>query len=210
MKKMKQVSKEHYKFDHYIDPYRWLSFREQIKNTLQLSPENILEIGVGTGVYHTLIQHFGISVKTLDYDKDLYPDYVSSVTDIPIDDKKFDICVCFQVLEHLTFSDFSRSLKEMKRVSKRYIIMTLPDRKRTIPIMLKLPHFGIKAFYIELPMFLTKKFSFDGEHYWEINSKGYPLSRINKVFEDLNLTIINNYRIKENPYHRMFVLKINE
>jgi hypothetical protein len=58
-----------------------------------------------------------------------------------------------------------------------------------------------------LPRFKKIIHKFDGEHYWEIGKKNYPL---NKIINDINLsgfTILKTYRIIEFKYHRFFILK---
>jgi hypothetical protein len=48
---------------------------------------------------------------------------------------------------------------------------------------------------------------FDGQHYWEINKQGYPLSKIISIFEKTGFIVIENYRIFDVPIHRFFILK---
>ena len=68
-----------------------------------------------------------------------------------------------------------------------------------LPLLKKLNvHFTIPKFY--------RKHMFDGQHYWEIGTKGYSKNRIIKVLEKYFLVeeINNPY---ENPYHIFFKLR---
>jgi hypothetical protein len=44
----------------------------------------------------------------------------------------------------------------------------------------------------------------DREHFWEINKRGYRLSRVVADFSKY-LPLIRTFRVPENPYHRFFV-----
>jgi len=48
---------------------------------------------------------------------------------------------------------------------------------------------------------------FDGEHYWEIGKRGYPLSKIINEIQKARFKVEKTYsRVFENPYHRFFSL----
>ncbi|MDR2260270.1 MAG: hypothetical protein LBE06_04915, partial [Azoarcus sp.] len=63
----------------------------------------------------------------------------------------------------------------------------------------------------DIPFIRPKPHTFDGEHYWEINKRGYSLktvmNAIKKSGEDAGFTLEKHYRVFENPYHHFFVLK---
>ena len=59
---------------------------------------------------------------------------------------------------------------------------------------------------IPRPRLGPQKHIFDGEHYWEINKDGYPLSRIVSAIESCGATVDKTYRVVDNPYHRFFML----
>jgi hypothetical protein len=68
------------------------------------------------------------------------------------------------------------------------------------------PLLGEWQFLLPVPLW-QKHHSFDGEHYWEINTQGYSLRKLTRTFfAAAGVEVIKTYRIKENPYHRFFIL----
>jgi 2-polyprenyl-3-methyl-5-hydroxy-6-metoxy-1,4-benzoquinol methylase len=79
-------------------PLRIESITEQLRQICYAGCTNILEIGVGVGFLKHCLKLFPqILHTTIDIAEDLHPDYIGSVTDIPFEDKRFDIVVCGQV-----------------------------------------------------------------------------------------------------------------
>lgn len=204
-----QVTKDHYVFSSYMHKRRWCSVWHQLDEVLALKPANVLEIGPGPGVFKTLAIQFGVDAKTLDIAEDLKPDYVASAAAMPFDDQSFDVVCAFQMLEHLPFELSLKVMAEMSRVAKKGIVISLPDAEEKWPYSVHLPKYGSKKFHIKKPFSEIKEHEFDGEHYWEINKKGYELDKfIDKLAEAFSaFSLDKNYLVPENPYHRFFVLK---
>lgn len=202
----KQVEKSHYNFSQYMIKPRWCSVWHQVDEIQKLNPTNVLEVGPGPGLLKQIAGAFDIKLKTLDVDPNLDPDYVGSVTAIPIDDEKFDVVCAFQVLEHLPYPESLKALIEMKRVSRKHVIISLPNAKRVWPYQIHVPLLGTFEFVVPRPQFRKPKHIFDGEHYWEINKQGYSLL---KVIKDLScgMNLIRHYQVKELPYHHYFVFE---
>ncbi len=113
MLNMKQVDSGHYDFSSYDSKKRFVSYWHQIKEILELEPENVLEVGIGNKTVTTQLRKSGINVITLDVDKELSPMIVGDVRKIPIKSNEFDVVGCFEVLEHLPFKHFLPSLSDM-------------------------------------------------------------------------------------------------
>lgn len=201
----KQVERKHYKFFDYISKRRWNSYWHQIDEVIKLNPSRVLEIGPGAGVFKTLLSLFNIKVETLDIDPELTPDYVGSVFQMPFDDREFDVVCAFQMLEHLPYNDSLKAFKEMARVAKKNIVISLPDAKKILVFSLLVPRLGLVKISLPIPRLRLKKHEFDGEHYWEVNKLGFSLETVinDLLFDDWVLT--NSYRVPENPYHRFFI-----
>ncbi|MEA3553060.1 MAG: class I SAM-dependent methyltransferase [Campylobacterota bacterium] len=204
-----QIDKNHYDFLKYENINRFASYYFQLKTVIELNPKNILEIGKGSGFFYREIKNQGIDIKVADFDESLNPDYVADVKNLPFEDNSFE-CICaFQILEHLPFDDFKISLKELKRVSLKYIFISLPDKGRYIKIDLRLPKIKtIKKLY-DISNFKRDIHIFNGEHYWEINKIGYEEKKIQNLLTDNKWNIILNNRLFENPYHRFYLLEKN-
>jgi len=118
---------------------RFISYWHQINEVRSLKPEKVLEIGIGNGFVSKYLKERGLDVIILDILNELKSDITVCVLSIPFLSESFDIATCFEVLEHLPYSDFKKALKEIRRVSKKHVILSLPD------------HTYVYRFDIELP-----------------------------------------------------------
>lgn len=198
----------HYRFRKYVHKRRWLSIWHQLDEVLAMSPEKVLELGPGPGLFKALAGHFGINVETVDLDPKLEPDYVASATKLPMESDSYD-CVCaFQMLEHLPYDRSLQAFGEMVRVTKNHIVISLPDAKKILACWFYLTNLGRKTIHLPMPRLRQLEHEFDGEHYWEINKKGYPLQKIiNDFTSERQVRMRITYRVDEQPYHRFFVFE---
>lgn len=204
-KMQKQVDKSHYDFENYLDKRRWISMWHQVNEVVKLEPKSVLEIGPGPGIFKALIQTLGIHIETLDLDDDLKPDYVASVLDLPFEDNTFDLVCAFQMLEHLPFENSLKAFSEMSRIAKNNIVISLPNAAPLFPYSIYLPKIGSVNFSLPRPFF-TKPHQFDGEHYWEINKKGFYEEFIKKELKKrTGFDLKKVFRVHENPYHQFFI-----
>lgn len=204
----KQVEKSHYEFGRYVKKRRWSSIWHQLDEVIKLSPQQVLEIGPGPGLFKATASVLGLQVETLDIDPELHPDHVASVFEMPFADSSYDVVCAFQMLEHLPWDDSKRAFREMARVAKDGIVISLPDAAIRWPMSVHVPKIGRVDMLIPRPFFRPRVHKFDGEHYWEINKVGYPLSKVQEeLFSCSGIRFQKTYRVHENPYHRFFVLK---
>lgn len=202
-----QVEPKHYFEKKYDSKGRFISYWHQIIEIIKLNPNNVLEIGIGNGFVSKYLKEKKVNVLTLDIDKRLKPDRVGTVLDIPFDDNYFDVVACYELLEHLEYCYIQKALSEIYRVSKKYTILSLPDRNKAYHIFIQIPKVGILKRLINIPDLKKKKHVFDGQHYWEIGKLNYPLDLIKKDIKKAGFDILKTYRIFEHPYHRFFILK---
>jgi len=108
------------------------------------------------------------------------------------------------MFEHLPNDITLKAFKELVRVSRVGVIISLPDAKRVWRYSADIPKYGQIQLHFPRPFSKPKEHGFDGEHYWELNKKGYSLE---KVVDDLCLSadLLKTWRVHENPYHRFFV-----
>lgn len=205
-----QVKSDHYYKITYDTKERFCSYWHQVHEVLLLNPSEVLEIGIGNGFVSRYLRDRRINVTTLDIDKELKPDVVGSVLDIPFPDASFQVVMCCEVLEHLPYDNVSRALSEISRVSKQYIVLSIPDANRVYRLFLHIPKIGIIKKLIPFPQIRKPIHRFDGEHYWEIGKAGYPLKRIISDIERQGMEIIKTYRVFESPYHRFFIMRKTE
>jgi len=205
----KQVNVEHYDFRKYISKSRWNSFYHQIDEIIRINPSSILEIGLGSSVLRIVMKYLlNYYYESMDIDEELKPDFIGSVLEIPFLNNKYDVIVCFQVLEHLPYENFEKALSELFRVAKKAVIISLPNAGKVLK--LHISKICEKKFFKWL-FTKIKKHNFDGEHYWEINKKGYEIKKVLKnmieIAEKNNYILEKEYRIWENPYHHFFIFR---
>lgn len=204
----KQVDKDHYQFNRYIDKKRWASMWHQLDEVLALEPESVLEIGPGPGIFKAVASRFVSRVETLDIDPELRPDYVAAADAMPFESDAFDVVCAFQMLEHVPYEKSLTIFAEMIRVARRGVVISLPDAATRWPYSFHIPKFGTLKLLIPRPRLRVPRHQFDGEHYWEINKAGYLLSRVQQDFERVaGVRVSKTFRVHENPYHRFFVFK---
>lgn len=200
-----QVGKEHYAFERYGAEERFISYRHQLNEVLRLAPRSILEVGVGDGVFGNFIkQNTDIEYKSLDVAEDLRPDVVGSVTDIPAAANSVDTACAFEVLEHLPFDEFEMALAELSRVSRQFVVISLPHFGPAFSFLLKIPLLPELRFLVKFPV--PKGHRFNGQHYWEIGKRRYSLRRIRAAL-GRHGNIVRDFVPFGSAYHHFFVLE---
>ncbi|MDR0581534.1 MAG: class I SAM-dependent methyltransferase [Prevotellaceae bacterium] len=201
-----QVKASHYDFQRYTDLPRWTSYWHQLAETLALSPKTALIIGVGDNIVGKLLAAQGIQVYTFDFDKDLHPDFEGDVAhiDVLLGDKKFDVILCCQVLEHLPYDRFEDILQQLERHAG-HIIISLPYSAMKYKMELKLPVIKTVKLNIYIHKFF-KRHQFDGEHYWEIGTRGHTKRSVLKSMRKF-FTVEKWYVATYNSYHVFFIVK---
>ena len=188
----------------YDDEKRWMSYFHQVKEVLAFKPESILVVGKGNGLVAEYLKLSGIKVITIDVDENTKPDVIASVIKMPFKDNEFNVVLCAQVLEHLPYNDFEKSILEIKRVAKWGAVISLPHFGPAIRFLFKFPLLPEIKFMIKLPY--PKKHIFKGEHYWEIGKRGFSLRKIKEDFKKTGFKIEKNFIVFENPLHHFFIL----
>lgn len=202
----------HYRLE-YDTLERFISYYHQIKSVLDLKPESVLEIGVGNKLVSNYLTSFGVVAKTCDFDASLNPDIVSDIRNIDTKDGSFDVVMACQILEHIPFDEFESGLKELARVSKKHVMISLPCRHTGFEFVLKMPFVRtlFKKTFLDIFFRIPVKFpGFEksGQHYWEIDNKEYNLHKVKDKIKKY-------YKIKKefspvlNKYHIFFVLEKN-
>lgn len=202
---MKQVDKTAYQFFSYAHAGRFVSYYYQLAEVLALNPDTVLEIGVGDGVFRDYIKNnTDISYTSVDVAGDLHPDVIADVTKLPFRDGAFDVVCAFEVLEHIPFERFESALKELARVSKGAVILSLPHFGPPVKFLLKMPFLPEISFSFKIPF--AREHRFKGQHYWEIGKKGYSVKRIRGILEKY-FKINKEFVPFENQYHHFFALE---
>lgn len=201
----KQVDKDHYSFDSYSQPARWVSSYHQLASVLAFKPARVLEVGVGDKVFGSYLRNnTDVEYTSVDIAEDLSPDIVASILSIPVADEAFDVACAFEVLEHIPFEDFEPALQELSRIAKKSVVLSLPHFGPPLFFSCKIPFFSEIRIHFKIPFY--KKHEFNGEHYWEIGKRGYSHKKIKGILEKY-FVVRKDFIPFENQYHHFYILE---
>ncbi len=197
--------------DFEINKGLFISYWHQIDEILKTKPKSVLEIGVGSGFVSNYLRDKGINITTFDIDKELNPDVVGNITRLSdyFSENSFEVILCGEVLEHLPFDLFETCLKEIYKVSKKSVVITLPHHALQFYFHLKIPTLFPISFTTRVPFPFRYKQKIGSAHYWEIGWRGYPLKRIKKEMSKY-FKIKKAYPVPEKHYHWFFILKVKD
>lgn len=110
--------------------------RDRITSTIDLIPsdvQTILDVGCGNGAFLNSLPDLYEAVGLDSSQEELK--YVKTkavhgdIADLPFEQSSFDLVTCLEVIEHLPIGAFEKALYELQRVSKKYIIISVPNRE---------------------------------------------------------------------------------
>lgn len=123
--------------------------KERIIDTYKLIPEDvnsIADIGCGNGIFSNYIAEKNKKIKVIGIDESKSAlKYVKTnkkegnITSLPLQDREYDLVAALEVVEHLSTEDYKLALKELARVSKKYILISVPNNE------------NLKSNFIECP-----------------------------------------------------------
>jgi ubiquinone/menaquinone biosynthesis C-methylase UbiE len=108
---------------------------EIIKEMIPSSVATILDVGCGDGslTNHLVSSYAATAVDTspigLSFLAATITAVQSSAADLPFPDAAFDLVLSSELLEHLDSPTFQRALEEIVRVSRRYILISMPNNE---------------------------------------------------------------------------------
>lgn len=175
----------------------------RVKFTESMIPKDVLtvaDIGCGNGLFLNLLngnktrykQLVGIdtSQSALKYVKTNKS--IGNITQIPLESASFDLVTSLEVIEHLDAEEYSLGLKELARISKKYILVSVPYREK------------LEDSLVECCNCKTR---FNGVHH----KRSFSNSYLNNLFSDfsfknVDLRVYGDVRdmwLLTNTYHRL-------
>ncbi|MBU0801455.1 class I SAM-dependent methyltransferase [Patescibacteria group bacterium] len=201
-----QVDSRHYNFNSYSFEDRFVSYYWQLKTVIGTKPSAVLEVGVGDKVFGSFItNNTAINYTSIDIAEDLNPDVLGSVTSIPLESNSYDVVCAFEVLEHLPYDQFELAIAEMVRVARKNVVISLPHFGPNVSFSLKFPLFPLLRFSHKLS--IPKEHVWNGQHYWELGKKGFPVKRVRNAMEKYG-KIKTDFVPFNSQYHHFFVLEV--
>ncbi len=133
------------------EEYDWFSLKESVlkektQKIMELIPQDvqtIVDVGCGNGVITNILgQNFKVtgvdrSKKALSFVKTAK--IQASADNIPLPDNSFDLVFSSELLEHLEKKVFEGTVSEIKRLSKKYIFITVPNDENPDKLSIKCP-----------------------------------------------------------------------
>jgi ubiquinone/menaquinone biosynthesis C-methylase UbiE len=178
---------------------------------MKLKPERVLEVGIGNGTVSNYLRNAGLNIKTCDINPNLKPGVVSDIRKLPFDEKSFDLVMACEILEHIPFEDFEKALSELYKVSRKYVLISIPyitfhlDFALKIPKLRKILKKDFVRLFLGFPLFFYKRKPFGG-HFWEMGTKGYSKKRVMAILNK-NFKILKEESPLLNSYHYFFLLE---
>lgn len=205
-----QKPAEHYSSSSYLTPQRLSSVGCQLAICNDLQADSFLEIGPGYGLLAWLLRRTGRSIHTIDINLQLAPSVVGCLPLLPFLTGSVDVTLCFQVLEHLPFEVFPDALKELKRVSRKAVVISLPNTTKEASMgpplgwrkRLKSGFYGLFGFpehwdYSRKPM--------SSEHLWEVGHGGIDSVDVFRIAATCSLATVKDFRNPLFQHHHFFV-----
>jgi SAM-dependent methyltransferase len=117
---------------------------ERFATIVQHLPEsahNLLDVGCGAGILLKLLRESRPEIEALGLERSrptteagrrLFGVNIveGSASELPFADKSFDVVTASEVIEHLPYGTYERALRELQRVARRFIVITVPYRER--------------------------------------------------------------------------------
>lgn len=159
---------------------------EEILKNIPIELESLLDVGCGNGAFlNTISQNpkFKYLKKTIGIDMSnealkyvLTEKKQGLISNIPYRDRSFEMVTSLEVLEHIKVSEFCIALKELGRVSNKYILLTVPNNEN-LDLNLRIcpqckchfhPYNHVRSFTKEALSLLFSEYNFKCERIIEI------------------------------------------
>lgn len=135
----------------FYEKFDWSSFqkealRDKIKKVLEVIPEDvktILDVGCGNGIITNILTlHYDViavdrSATALSFVNS--ESIQTNANDIPIESEAVDMVFSSELFEHLEDDILNESIAEFKRISKKYIFITVPNGENPDKLSIKCP-----------------------------------------------------------------------
>ncbi len=204
---------------------RFTSLQFQLKALVELGdgPKTVLEVGPGRGYFRAMAEVLGYEISTIDLDPENKPDYDCDIAKLE-PSSNFDVVCAFEVLEHMPYESSLNMVREMTRLSRKWVLISVPIKRNSLAVDLHIPErltrrrFGLawlregKQFAIrsefprrsDLPRLDRTNWK---PHHWELGRKSYPSKRFVEDLTKSGLRLVDRFTNPSHDYHEYFVFE---
>lgn len=135
--------------EHYQPPERSQKRLEWIASQVPADSRTVLDVGSGPGFLTKLLVARGFRVTSMDIVLESLRRFTGSraqadASRLPFADRSFDVVLCSEVVEHLRDAEREAAFREMWRVSRRYVMITVPYREPLNAALVRCDRCGMK------------------------------------------------------------------
>lgn len=214
-----RIPRDYYNFEHYVSKERMITYWHQVDEVLRRRPDRVLEIGVGNRIVSSILRAFGVATVTADINPDLSPDEVTPIAELDrhFKEGEFPLVICARVLQHLPFDQFEESIRKLRFVTGRHLLLTLPVETLRVYLRLRVTGMGPRTMSIPLPLWLKRALmgsdrgddELKCQNFWKIGqARETSMASIRKLLAKY-FDIEKTYRVPEDMSHAFFILKKN-
>lgn len=175
-----------------LDFLVWYRFFFLLKDALRLAPQDVLEVGGGSGFLRRCLEPEVARYQTMDINPHLAPEILQDVR-VPCEvlRGRFDLVIAADVLEHIPFADLPQVIANLKATVRPggHALITIPHRQSNflfmgpaqIPRVMAVPtgFLSIGAFWRR---FIRRRVWIDPNHCWEIGDGHVRIRDVEAVF----------------------------
>lgn len=175
---------------------------EHIVKIIPSDVNSILDIGCGNGYIlnflhklHKYEKLVGVDFSSTALDYLQTEKYLMDISELNFEDNSFDLVMCNEVLEHLTQDEYAQALSELQRISRKYILVTVPNNENLEDNLVCCPkcstwfnqEYHVRSFAVDDIQTLFDSYKL--EKHWEVGPK-IQIIKQNRVSRLFNLYLI--------------------
>lgn len=112
-------------------PYR-KELRDHVLTSIPPDVESMVDLGCGNG---TITNSIPLGISTVAFDRSFtalkivhtHDRVLGDISSLPFKNRRFDLVMSSEVLEHLSDGVLEKAVTEIQRTSKRYVLITVPN-----------------------------------------------------------------------------------